>query len=267
MYVCIYLFELLLVDLQCCEDWFQWSFSPALLITTPVYYHLTMTLGKTPCVPHNCWASKQRPGMASIAQPQTDPSSFAVGEELKNKVFASSLADPQAPERSGCPRPQLAQSLGRAGLYCVLPGLWPGWSAFNPLPLVPRGVPEADRAPPTPPCPGGGPAVPSAARWLSPSPSELGGAGVRWGSFLSAVPSREGRWGPSPCRAPPVTLTPRREDGGPGVGPRLACAHVRGLLCLETGLLVPLPWVSICYGSGLEAGSLPRSPHGPVRAE
>lgn len=153
MYVCMYLFELSFVDLQCCEDWFQWTFSPPLLITTPVYYHLTMTLGETPCVPHNCWASKQRPGMASIAQPQTDPSSFAVGEELKNKVFASSPADPQAPERSGCARPWLAQSLGRAGLSCALPGLWPGRSAFDPLPLVPRGVLEADRALPTPPNP------------------------------------------------------------------------------------------------------------------
>lgn len=171
MYVCIYLFELLLVDLQCCEDRFQWSFSPALLITTPVYY-LTMTLGKAPCVPHNCWASKQRPGMASIAQPQTDPqaSRWLRGSRIKcspphvqptpKPLNGAGVSLPAGPEPRACwPLP-------------CSPGLWPGGSACDLLPLVLPGVPEADRAPPLPPPAGGGPAVPSES-WY-PSPSELG---------------------------------------------------------------------------------------------
>ena len=214
MSVCIYLFELLLVDLQCCEDWFQWSFSPALLISTPVYCHLTMTLGKTPCVPHNCWASKQRPGMASIAQPQTDPqaSRWLRGSRMKcspphvpptpkplNGAGVSPLAGPE---------PRACWPLPRS------PGLWPGGSACDPLPLVLPGVPEADQAPsPTPPTPhpphaGGGPAVPSESRYLSPS--ELGPP-----SLLGA----------------PCGLSTPQGGRGPGWSPGLrvpACARVRG---------------------------------------
>lgn len=48
------------------------------------------------------------------------------------------------------------------------------------------------------------------------------------------------------------------------MGPRPACARVRGLLCLETGLLAPLPWVSVCYGSGPGAGSLPADLTAPL---
>lgn len=201
MSVCIYLFELLLVDLQCCEDWFQWSFSPALLISTPVYCHLTMTLGKTPCVPHNCWASKQRPGMASIAQPQTDPqaSRWLRGSRMKcspphvpptpkplNGAGVSPLAGPE---------PRACWPLPRS------PGLWPGGSACDPLPLVLPGVPEADQAPsPTPPTPAEAPLCP-----------------------VSLGTSPRVSWGPPRCWAPPVALAPRREDGGRGGAPACVC--------------------------------------------
>lgn len=180
MCVYIYLFELL-VDLQCCEDWFQWSFSPALLITTPVLSSGN-DLGEDSLRPSQLLGLQAETWNGLDCSATDRPPSFAVGEGLPPQgptprlLNGAGVSPPAGPEASRA----LSLACGLGGVYLQSAPSSPAGS--------PGGRPERLGLVVAPLC-----------GKLSPSRSELGGAGVRWGRFSSAVPSREGRWDALPA--------------------------------------------------------------------
>lgn len=181
------------------------------LFSSPLLYYLTMTLGKTPCVPHNCWACKQRPGMASIAHLDRPPS-FAVGEGLP----------PQGPT------PRLLNGVGVSPPAGPEPGAcWP-----SPRPVAWGGV-YVQSAPSRPTRSPGGQPEPlawqrprCAGRSLPPRVSSAELACVGAGSSLWFLPGRGG--GTPSLLGAPSGLNTLQGGLGLGVGLRPACAHLQG---------------------------------------
>lgn len=147
LYICVYVYiylNCLLVDLQCCEDWLQWSFSPALLIT-PVLSS-DNDLGEDSLRPSQLLGLQAETWNGLHCSATDRPPSFAVGEGLPphgptpRLLNGAGVSPPAGPEPGAC---------------WPLPGLWPGGSTYNRLPLVPRGVPEANPSS----WPGSGPSV------------------------------------------------------------------------------------------------------------